>query len=83
MNTKVKIAQPIHKRRTADEMFATKAHLEQLRETIHTNKDDEHVEVISDVISELLQTRQILSSVLLCINDAKLEATTALQNITL
>jgi len=82
-NTKLKVVQPIHRRRSSDEMYATKAHLEQMRGTIHTNKDDEHVEVVADVIGELLQTRQILSGVLLCINDAKQEATSSLEKMTL
>lgn len=82
-DTKLKIVQPIHRRRSMDEMYATKAHLEQLRDEIHTNRDDEHIEVVSDVIGELLQLRQILNTFLLHCNDAKLEATTAIEKLTL
>ena len=82
-DTKLKIVQPIHRRRSADEMYATKAHLEQLRDEIHTNRDDEHLEVVSDVIGELLQLRQILNTFLLHCNDAKIEATSAIEKLTL
>jgi hypothetical protein len=82
-DTKLKIVQPIHRRRSADEMFATKAHLEQMRDEIHTNRDDEHLEVVSDVIGELLQLRQILNTFLLRCNDAKIEATSAIEKLTL
>jgi hypothetical protein len=82
-DTKLKRVQPIHRRRSSDEMYATKAHLEQLRNEIHTNQDDEHVEIVADVIGELLQLRVILNTFLLHCNDAKVEATTAIEKLTL
>jgi len=60
--TKFKTATPHFKRRTVDEMNTALIILERHRDTLHTNPDDEHIDVMSDTVRELLQLRTTLST---------------------
>jgi beta-N-acetylglucosaminidase len=68
-----------HKRRTQDEMSKALGVLDQHRDTLHRNVDDEHVDVLYDAVRELMETRAILAKLMQGLNYLTLEAQTGIK----
>ena len=72
---------PTHKLRTLDEMTNALAVIEQYKDTLHVNADDEHVYVLADVVTELLATRHVITTLMQRMEAMQQEAKASLKNI--
>ncbi len=55
--------------------------IEGKRAVLHVNADDEHVDVLADVVAELLALRGITTKLVQVVSIAQQEATTMLKNL--
>ena len=72
---------PTHRRRTEDDMTKALAVLEQHKDVLHVNADDEHVYVLGDVVTELLATRHVITALMQRMEAMQQEAKASLKNI--
>ncbi len=72
---------PTHKLRTADEMTKALTVIVQHKDVLHVNADDEHVYVMSDVVTELLATRHVVTTLMQRMEAMQQEAKASLKNI--
>jgi len=72
---------PTHRRRTEDEMTKALTVIEQHKDVLHVNADDEHVYVLADVITELLATRHVVTTLMQGMEAMQQEAKASLKNI--
>jgi len=69
------------KRRSQDEMSKALATIDQHRNALHKNADDEHVDVLYDAVRELMETRTILTKLMQGLNYLTLEAQTGVKQL--
>src|SRR5260221_6195665 len=72
---------PTHKLRTSDEMTKALTVIEQHKDVLHVNADDEHVYVLADVVTELLATRHVITTLMQRMETMQQEAKASLKNI--
>ncbi len=72
---------PTHKLRTSDEMTKALTIIEQHKDILHVNADDEHVYVMSDVVTELLAIRHVITTLMQQMEAMQQEAKASLKTI--
>ncbi len=55
--------------------------IEQHKDVLHVNADDEHVYVLADVVTELLATRHVVTTLMQRMEAMQQEAKASLKNI--